>query len=159
MKVTRSITNTAGTEEIYPGDVVEINLDIVLENTQRKEYAYVLLEDPIPAGLVVINTALSNEMNVTSYQTSSDANMQNWNRQGYYNLVPDFNEIHDDKVLAFRRRMWAYENWTNVYRYSYYARAVCAGTFQMPSTKVQMMYQPEICAYTPTKTLVIHERQ
>jgi uncharacterized protein YfaS (alpha-2-macroglobulin family) len=53
-------------------------------------------------------------------------------------------------VLAFRNRAW-----NGIYEYSYYARAVCEGEFVMPSTKIQLMYDPEVVAYTPLGKVVI----
>jgi uncharacterized protein YfaS (alpha-2-macroglobulin family) len=59
-------------------------------------------------------------------------------------------EIKNDRVLAFRNRAW-----NGIYEYSYYARAVCEGEFVMPSTKIQLMYDPEVVAYTPLGKVVI----
>ena len=53
-------------------------------------------------------------------------------------------EMRNDRVVAFRNRAW-----NGMYEYSYFVRAVCEGEFVLPSTKVQLMYDPDIVAYTP----------
>jgi len=50
----------------------------------------------------------------------------------------------DDRVLAFKNRVWH-----GPYRFEYYARAVCAGTFVVPPAKVAAMYSPEVWAPPP----------
>ena len=42
-----------------------------------------------------------------------------------------------------------------MYEYSYYARAVCEGEFVLPSTKIQLMYDPDVVGYTPQGRVVI----
>jgi len=39
--------------------------------------------------------------------------------------------------------------------YLHYASAVCEGEFVMPSTKIQLMYDPDVVAYTPQGKIVI----
>ena len=37
-------------------------------------------------------------------------------------------------------------------------RAVCAGEFVVPPTKIELMYEPEVRGLTPSSTLKIEER-
>ncbi len=73
-----------------------------------------------------------------------------WDPMGYYRFTPNFFEIRNDRVLAFRN-----QTWNGIYEYTYYARAVCEGEFMMPSSKIQLMYDPEVVAYTPQGKVVI----
>jgi len=62
--------------------------------------------------------------------------------------------MRDDRVLAFRDRLWR-----GNYQYSYYARAVCEGEFIMPSTKIQLMYAPDTASFTPAQKVSILGRE
>ena len=116
-----------------------------------------MLDDPLPAGFVAINSALKTEEGVDSQQTTDDSDGYSWRywdyEGGFYRFVPNYFEIRDDRVLAFRDRAWG-----GRYRYEYYARAVCAGEFVVPATKVQQMYQTDIVSYTPKAAITILPR-
>ena len=73
---------------------------------------------------------------------------------GFFQFVPSFFEIRTDRVLAFKDRAWR-----SHYQYSYYARAVCEGEFVMPSTKIQLMYEPDVASCTPMGKIVVRGRE
>jgi alpha-2-macroglobulin len=148
-RVWKTIENADGTGEIRVGDVVKIHVHL---DVTEQAASYVVLEDPLPAGLVAINSALKTEESVE--ESSADAyDVLFRGPGGVFKFAPSFFEIRDDRVLAFRDRIWRGE-----YVFSYYARAVCAGDFVLPSTKVQLMYAPEINGYTPLGRMVIEGR-
>jgi hypothetical protein len=149
--LSKKLENTAGTPAIHVGDVVKVTVQIGVD---QPGVQYLVLDDPLPAGLVAINSALANEEPVEGLSDNEeDGYYRYWDNDGFYRLVPNFFEFRDDRVLVFRD--WV---WKGVSQYTYYARAVCAGTFRMPSTKVQLMYTPEECAYTAETVLKIEER-
>ena len=150
--VTKSILNTDGQEKIKVGDLVEVKIKI---ETQGPTNRYVMLDDPLPAGLVAINSALKTEENVGGSSLAPSDEYAYWylTEEGFYRLVPNFFEIRDERVLAFRDRLWS-----GAYEFSYFARAVCAGDFAIPPTKVEKMYSPQVHGYTPAARLRIEER-
>ncbi|HNT34117.1 MAG TPA: alpha-2-macroglobulin family protein, partial [bacterium] len=150
--LSKSIKNTDGSEDIRVGDVVEISITLW---GKGQDLRYLVLDDPLPAGFVAINPALANEepMRPTSSR-DQDFYWRYWDLAGYYKLVPNHLEIRDDRVLVFRDNLWSGE-----YRYSYHARAVCAGTFKIPSTMLQLMYETDVCAYTPETMITVKERR
>ena len=114
-----------------------------------------VLDDPLPAALVAINTALK-----TEEATPQVANgEENGDLQGYALLDgtilyhPNFFEIRDERVLAFRD--WLY---SGRYRFEYYARAVCEGHFLVPATKVAAMYSPGVNGFTGQTDIIIKAR-
>jgi uncharacterized protein YfaS (alpha-2-macroglobulin family) len=150
-RVHKSFENTAGTEKVHVGDVLKVK---VVVEVQDKNGRYLVLDDPLPAGLVAVNSALASEEPIEGFKAGSeDSYYRYWDSEGFYRLVPSFYELRDDRVLVFRDDLWKGQ-----YQYTYYARAVCAGKFRMPSTKVQWMYDPEQCAYSPESEMVIEER-
>ncbi len=171
-EIHKTIKNTDGTNTIKVGDIVEVKLRINIKNPGTN---YVVLDDPLPAGFVAINSAIKTEeqgalakkMKRIMHQQGDEGegdddefegefgegfgwNDWYWDPMGFYRFTPNFFEIRNDRVLAFRNQAW-----NGIYEYSYYARAVCEGEFLMPSAKIQLMYDPDVVAYTPTGKIVI----
>jgi uncharacterized protein YfaS (alpha-2-macroglobulin family) len=119
-------------------------------------YHFIVVDDPLPAGLVAINSAIKTEERVGPKEKSSDEEDDYWWDWGggLAKFIPSFFEIRDDRVLVFKD-----EAWRGQFQYTYYARAVCEGEFVMPSTKIQLMYEPETIALTPMKKMVIRGRE
>jgi hypothetical protein len=134
----KKMENLNGKEEIRLGDVVRVTLEIgVTPQAKEDRYGileYLALEDPVPAGLVPINSELKTE-GVES-QGSSKAD-DSW-RDGFYDFRPTYSEFRDDGVRVFKNRAW-----TGAYRYSYLARAVADGEFWMRGSRISLMYDPD----------------
>jgi uncharacterized protein YfaS (alpha-2-macroglobulin family) len=150
-KVSKTLQNTDGSPEIKVGDLVKVTVLVEAWKPQR----YVVLDDPLPAALMAINTALK-----TEEATPQVANgEENGDLQGYALLDgtilyhPNFFEIRDERVLAFRD--WLY---SGRYRFEYYARAVCEGHFLVPATKVAAMYSPGVNGFTGQTDIIIKAR-
>ena len=60
--INKTIENTDGSKEIRVGDIVKVRID--LETTDYSDYNYLVLDDPLPAGLVAINSAIKTEETV-----------------------------------------------------------------------------------------------
>jgi uncharacterized protein YfaS (alpha-2-macroglobulin family) len=149
----KTIENMDGSKEVRVGDVVKVKIDLEAEG---QAYNYVVLDDPLPAGLVAINSAIKTEEPLPRAEAQGDDSYywDEWDGEtGAFRFTPNHFEMRDDRVLAFKDRMWR-----GHYQYSYYARAVCEGRFVMPSTKVQLMYEPDIASFTPMEQFVILER-
>lgn len=165
--VKKRIENTGGSKAIKVGDVVKVTLDI---DVAGDDFNYVVLDDPLPAGFVAVNSAIKTEEYIpkrernrtenegdgedSDYSDDSDWYYYRWSswddESGAYRFVPSYFEIRDDRVLVFKNRVWK-----GRYRYSYYARAICEGEFTLPSSKVQLMYDPKTVSYTPAGKVVV----
>ncbi len=136
------------------GDLVKVVVVIEAAKPQR----YVVLDDPLPAGLVAVNTALKTEQYLAPSAEES-AGDENGDALGYATMdgtmlfYPNFFEIRDDRVLAFRDRVYS-----GKYRFEYYARAVCEGHFLVPATKAAAMYSPGVNGYTAPSDLTVKAR-
>ena len=150
-RIHKIIENIDGTKEIRVGDVVKVKINIETDEPHR----FVVLDDPLPAGLVAINSAIKTEERVGARETGGpQEDWEGWDPlEGLFKFVPSFFEIREDRVLAFRDQLWR-----GGYQYAYYARAVCEGDFIMSSTKIQLMYEPEIVSFTPVERVVIKGR-
>ena len=146
--VRKTIENQSGSGDIHVGDIVKVKVDIDAKGlSYDNPYSYVVIDDPLPSGFVAINSAIKTEEVVDKQDDESSY----WNSNGTYNLVPNFVEFKDDRVLVFKDRM----HWSGTYQYTYYARAIMKGDFVLPSTKVQLMYSPQISGFTPKDRIQI----
>lgn len=144
--ISKEIKNTNKSNIIKVGDIVKITIFIHTPDN----YSYAAIVDPLPAGFVAINSALKTEENTIDKNSNEGDWWNYWNSDGYYSFYPNHFEIHDDKVLIFKNFIWKGD-----FKYSYFARAVCEGTFILPPSQIQLMYYPEIAAQTQTKTVTI----
>ena len=131
---------------IRVGDIVEVQLD--LDIPHRGEY--LVLEDPLPAGLVAINSKLKTEPALHN-RADEQSNYGWWD--GWYAFVPQHVEMRDSRVLAFRN-----SSWSEHYRYIYYARAVAPGSFTAPSAKIQEMYRPNRAGFSKSQKVIIETK-
>jgi len=128
----------AANREFQLGDLVQVELTVVAGQERR----YVVVQDPLPAGLEAIQLSFA-----TTDQAARDAA----DDAGTNAYVFEHVEMHSDRVLIFADRLPA-----GVHRYTYFARATSRGTFSMPETTTEEMYHPEIYGRSTNKTIVIH---
>ncbi|MCS6988676.1 MAG: MG2 domain-containing protein [Chloroherpetonaceae bacterium] len=128
---------------VKAGDVVKITLQIAVP----EEMTYVAVSDPLPAGLEAINPTLKTSGSIDAPQS-----------EGEEEIVPSFYsfdhiELQDDRVTLFAERLGR-----GVHTYVYYARATTYGTFTMPPSAAEKMYQPEVFGRTGTSRLVVGDK-
>jgi uncharacterized protein YfaS (alpha-2-macroglobulin family) len=115
---------------------------------------YVVLEDPLPAGLMALNTAFKTEEPIVEDDSISNGDDFDYvTREGQIRFRPNYFEIRDDRVLAFRDQVFS-----GSYRFEYYCRAVCEGKFVAPATRAAAMYSPGVNGYAPRGQVVIQGR-
>ena len=146
-KVSKTMQNTDGSAEIKVGDLVKVVVVIEAARPQR----YVVLDDPLPAGLVAVNTALKTEQYLAPGAEEPEGDEDGGSlgyamADGTMLFYPNFFEIREDRVLAFRDQVYS-----GKYRFEYYARAVCEGQFLAPPTKAAAMYSPGVNGFTASE--------
>ena len=143
-----------GGDTIRVGDIVKVKVRFTADQERKnRENKYFVVDDPLPAGFVAINSAIKTEE--TLEQLSNEEKDERYNAEDdVWNFVPNHMEIRDDRVVGFKNHFY----WWGTYQFVYYARATIAGEFVLPSTKVQLMYSPDIAAYTPVSKVKIHPR-
>ena len=153
IKVWKQIKNTDGGAEIKVGDLVKVT---VFAQVKGKDQRYLVLDDPLPAGLVAVNTAFATEAPKPDEDEENQGNddFEYITPEGIFRLRPDFFEIRSDRVLAFKDQVYS-----GNYLFEYFARAVCAGEFVQPATKAAAMYNPEVYGYSPKGALTVKGRQ
>jgi hypothetical protein len=145
----KKMENLNGKNEIRVGDMVKVTLEIEMPGTRSSEggpLEYLVLEDPVPAGLVPISSELKTEG--VENKRSSEEEPQWYDR--FYWLNPTYVEFRDDGVRVFKNRVWR-----GGQRYSYLARAVAQGDFWMRGSRVSLMYEPETFGKTPGQRVTV----
>lgn len=115
------------------GDILQVRLTLVVPNDMH----YILVEDPLPAGLEAVDTSLK-----TSQQELAPPETFNWAKADqtgwgwwYFRHV----ELRDEKLVLSTDYLPA-----GTYTYTYLARASTPGTFNVIPPTAQEFYFPEV---------------
>ncbi|MCL2822637.1 MAG: hypothetical protein FWD57_01475, partial [Polyangiaceae bacterium] len=135
------------------GDLVLMELHVVASQPS----SYVVIDDPVPAGFEIVDSGLATmgQSSYLRYQYQSDEDfnsaLRGSSEYATYSFVDGkrvqtstySREFRDDRALFFVEKMAA-----GMHRYRYLARATSIGSFVMPPTRVESMYQPEVYGRT-----------
>lgn len=120
------------------GSIAKITLTIV----SNQERNFVVVEDPVPAGFEIINTSF--QTTSTTLDEEESVNSREW----WWENAFRHRELYDDRALFFADYLPA-----NVHTVTYLVRVTSYGTFQMPATRVEGMYEPEVFGQTASKLI------
>jgi uncharacterized protein YfaS (alpha-2-macroglobulin family) len=135
--ITRTVTpveqQAPGT--LRRGDVVRVHIDV----DAQSDMTWVVVDDPIPAGATVLGSGLGGQ----SGTLTRDERTQGW------------------AWLAFEQR--AYDAYRGYYRFvpkgrfstEYTLRLNTPGAFQLPPTRVEAMYAPEMFGERPNESVIV----
>ncbi len=133
-----------GTWRVKVGAYVRVHLQVVVQDRRF----YVVVDDPLPAGLELVNTELKTAARDSlGSQGQGDAG---W--LGYF-LAWQFNhrELRDERSLHF-----ADELPPGHYQLTVMARATTRGVFVVPPTRSEEMYRPEVFGRAASDKLVVY---
>ena len=140
-EVVRTLTpNADGQRQVAPGSLVRVTLRL----NSPTDRNYVVVDDPLPAGLETVNSAF--ETTDTGLLRETNTGQDRW--WGSFNHT----EQQDTRVLLFADYL---QRGTHTYRYV--ARATTEGMFVHPAVEAELMYQPETRGRTATERLVVGE--
>lgn len=151
ISLSKKIEPLSGTSKdgmVRAGDVVKITLQIAVS----EEMNFVAINDALAAGLEAINPTLKTSGSVGGSPIQAEG--EGYDEEvGTPSYTFDHIELRDDRVTLFAERLGR-----GVHTYTYFARATTYGTFTMPPSTAEKMYQPEVFGRTGTARLVIGER-
>jgi hypothetical protein len=138
-RITKTVTGADGKgDSRVRGDVVRVRLEIVAET----DMTWVVVDDPVPAGSTILGTGLGGDSMVAAAagRGTGDASVAFEERgseafRAYYSFVP--------------KGTWIVE---------YAVRLNNAGSFQLPPTRVEAMYAPEIFGELPNGPVTVADR-
>jgi uncharacterized protein YfaS (alpha-2-macroglobulin family) len=114
-------------KEMTVGDLALLDLTVV----NRDERTQVVLDDPLPAGLEPVETALATTSDGLASGVSEESSI-------FFHR-----EHRDDRVLTFIERLPP-----GIHHFRYVARATSTGDFVAPPTRASCMYQPDVFGRT-----------
>jgi hypothetical protein len=143
LKTVSVVDTTLARSGSYPfGCVLKVDLTIVTNNTRT----FVTVDDPLPAGFEAINDKFKTTASWEHTIDNDESEIQRWWRQYPFNYV----ELRDDRVVLF-----ADDLPVGSHTFTYFVRAASRGTFSMPSTRAEGMYEPEVFGRTSSKPITI----
>jgi uncharacterized protein YfaS (alpha-2-macroglobulin family) len=129
-------------EDIKAGSLVVVTLEIALP----QESLYVVVSDPLPAGLEAVNPRFLTE------SQEQQRRLNQFDESGYRRWWQGFThiEMHDDRVLLFANSLSP-----GIHVHRYLARALSYGEFVTPGTTAEEMYSPEVFGRSRERVLRI----
>jgi uncharacterized protein YfaS (alpha-2-macroglobulin family) len=132
-----SAASSPAVETLSAGSVMRAEITVV--SVEPRDF--VVIDDPLPAGLEAINSNLS----TSSLRYGSDEFAQESEPAPLTHR-----ELRDDRALFFVDHLPA-----GVFHYRYLVRATGLGRFVVPSTRALAMYEPEIFGRTGAGVVVV----
>ena len=130
-----------GTWHVQAGARVRVKITMVADSRRH----HVALIDPLPAGLEAINPELATTGAIPEEEADQRPTGRWWWGPWY-----EHDNLRDERAEAFASLLWA-----GVYDYSYVARATTPGTFVVPPSKAEEMYEPETFGRGASDRMVI----
>jgi alpha-2-macroglobulin len=116
--------------------LIKVTVSVVVYQDRH----FVAVEDPLPAGFEVVSTTFA-----TSASKPDES--------GRVSIAFNHTETYDDRVSLFADYLPA-----GIHTYTYLVRALHAGTYVMPSTRAECMYEPEVFGCTQSDRIQIYQR-
>jgi uncharacterized protein YfaS (alpha-2-macroglobulin family) len=116
--------------EIQHGELVRVRLTVVIPAAVH----YIVIDDPLPAGLEAIDTTIQTDTAVPLSYTLTDYEQRGW---GWWYFT--HTELRDEKVVLSADYLPA-----GTYVYTYLARAGTAGTFKVIPPTASEFYFPDV---------------
>ena len=113
------------------GQLVKVRL--YLEASKGQEY--IALTDPLPSGFESVNSSLASERDVSQQES-----------EGWY---WDYRSLRDE------RTDWFVDTFRHYGRVDYVVRATHAGTFTVPPTRAQAMYDESVMGHSDSHVLTV----
>lgn len=122
-------------EPFRPGTLVKVTL--LVSSSQYRHF--VVIDDPLPAGFEIVNSGFETNPENQEEEESSDS-------EWLFNHI----ERKDDRVLVFSDYMPP-----GAHMITYLARVIRPGVYQMPATRVEGMYEPEVFGQTGSSKVTV----
>ena len=106
---------------------------VTLKVRTPQDRTFVVVDDPVPAGFEIVDPSFSTESREDARVVEERSNDN-----------PDWgtfqrSENYDDRILIFADYLTSGEH-----SYSYLVQATTPGSYRMPATRVEQMYEPEV---------------
>jgi alpha-2-macroglobulin len=128
--------------QITAGDVVEVKVRFQV----KADAGWVVVSDPIPTGSTLLGSGLGGQSQITTGE-----GRRGWRGDdGSWEAWPAYVERTFTHVRAYYEYLWR-----GPMTLTYQLRINNAGSFRMPPTQLEAMYDPTVFAYRPNGTLEV----
>ncbi len=125
-----------------PGMTVKVTITV----TTKQDRHFVVVDDPVPAGFEIVNTSFkTTAANLDEEEGEGEGNESYWEWEAFNHV-----EKRDDRVLLFSDYFTA-----GTHSYTYLAQVVRTGSYQLPATRAEGMYEPEVFGQTGSGEVII----
>jgi uncharacterized protein YfaS (alpha-2-macroglobulin family) len=124
--------------EIALGSIVRVRLEVVNDGSRN----YIAVEDLLPAGFEALNTSLLTTESIGEEGESEAARRTR--------RIISYRDFRDHRAAFYADELAA-----GTFEFVYYARATTAGTFFLPSSLAEAMYDPESFGTTGGGSLTV----
>lgn len=125
---------------IKVGTIAKVTLTISTNQSRN----FVVVDDPIPAGLEIVNTSFQ----TTATQLGREETEES--REWWWENPFRHREMYDDRALFFADYLPP-----GVHTVTYLVRATSYGDFAMPATRAEGMYEPEVFGQTASRVIKV----
>jgi hypothetical protein len=119
--------------ELHPGDILRVRLQV----DAQRDMTWVVFDDPVPAGASHLGTGLARDSEITGQSDSGE---------------PWTGPIFVERSFAAVRAYFEYLP-KGLHAFEYVIRLNQGGTFQLPSTRVEALYSPEMFGELPNQPM------
>ncbi len=140
-----SLSNAKPVTQAAQGDLLLVRLTLVAPTALH----YVLIEDPLPAGLEAIDQSL--EITPQNLEFPLSYSWEDMFSHGWGWWYFDYTQLRDEKVVLSASYLPA-----GTYIYTYLARASTVGSFNVIPTTAMEFYFPEVNGRAEGGTFVVH---
>jgi hypothetical protein len=133
-------------QAVTEGALVRVHLRVATHQARH----YVVVNDPLPAGLEAVDPRLKTNARAPAPQPDGEGDARG---RGRWARVFDHTELRDDRVLLFADHLPP-----GVHTYSYLARATTAGVFTRAPATAEEMYRPEVSGRSTGGRFWVHPR-
>jgi uncharacterized protein YfaS (alpha-2-macroglobulin family) len=137
-------------DEVTAGELVIV--DLLFESAEPR--VHVVLDDPLPAGIEALDYDLDTTSKAYRDAESKKPDPKTTWLGTTFRSAKSRREVRDDRVVTTFDKIEP-----GMYRVRYLARATSIGTFVMPPTRIEAMYEPEVYGRTAATTLVVRPKQ
>jgi len=127
--------------KIKKGELVQVNLYVTVPSSR----SFVVVNDPVPGGLEVLNQDLANTSTVDAEIANSQYDQSEMGYAVFYHQ-----EIRHDSVKFYSEFVEK-----GRYQLSYRAQAIAPGSFVVMPLHVEEMYDPDVFGKSPATTLEV----
>ena len=152
LKENLNVIPKTSASELTAGDLVIV--DLLFETAEPRER--VVIDDPLPSGLEALDYDLDTTNNYgAEAMARAEADKKNPPKFLGTTFRPSHpvRKVRDDRVNNFFDRIEP-----GMYHVRYLARATSIGSFVVPPTRIEAMYQPEVFGRTAASTLTVKPR-